>query len=92
MALKFKQEDNAFVVEGTLNATTVKQFINHLEFLLLYTKGVTLYIDNVKSIDATGLKAIENLHEKALSYNKPLTILGYACKDNYGALTRMYAA
>lgn len=71
------------MVEGTINSKTVKQFKKHLEFLIIYSKALTINIEGVLSIDKDGMKAIEALHKMALTYKKPFTIIGYGCKEIY---------
>ncbi len=83
MALRIKQIKDVFMVEGTINSKTVKQFKNHLEFLIIYSKALTINIDAVTAIDKDGMKAIEALHKMALTYKKPFTIIGYGCKEIY---------
>lgn len=92
MALSIKQQDKTFLVEGIINASTVKQFKNHLEFLMLYTKSLTINIDGVKAIDRNGLIAIKSLYYTALSYNKKFEIIGYGSKDIYEDLDYNFAA
>jgi anti-anti-sigma regulatory factor len=83
MALTIKQQDKTFLVEGTINVSTVKQFKNHIEFLLLYTKDLTINIDGVKAIDSHGMRILRDLYTTALNYNKKFSITGYGCKDIY---------
>ena len=83
MALKIIQEEDSFLIQGIINSSTVKQFKNHLEFLLLYTKALTININEVKSIDRNGMYVIRNLHTKALINNKKFSVIGYDCKEIY---------
>ncbi|WP_142784575.1 STAS domain-containing protein [Changchengzhania lutea] len=83
MALNIKHQDNIFFVEGTIDATTAKQFKNHLEFLILYTKALTININGVNAIDSNGMKALRGLNTTALISNKAFSIIGYGCKDIY---------
>jgi ABC-type transporter Mla MlaB component len=92
MALTIKHENNTFLVSGTINATTVKQFKNHLEFLLTYNKGLTINIEGVKAIDANGMYALRHLHALALIQNKAFSIVGYGCKEIYDDLRLTSAA
>ena len=92
MALSIKENNGTFLVEGTINATTVKQFKNHLEILLAYTKHLTINIDKVTAIDKNGLKVIEDLFEAAEFYNKPFSVIGYGCKDIYDSIDMSVAA
>ena len=92
MALTIKENNGKFLVEGTINTATVKQFKNHLEFLLVYTKSLTINIDNVTAIDKNGLKVIKDLFEAAEFYNKPFSVIGYGCKDIYESIDVSVAA
>lgn len=83
MTLKIKENNNAFFLEGVINATTTKQFKKHLEFLLTYKKTVTINIEKVTAIDKNGLKAIEDIFYLAEINNKTFSIVGYGCKDIY---------
>lgn len=92
MALTIKENNGTFLVEGSINATTVKQFKNHLEFLLAYTKSLTINIEKVTAIDKNGLKIIEHIFHKAEFYNKVFTVVGYGCKDIYESIDFSIAA
>ncbi|PWH82005.1 hypothetical protein DIS18_12115 [Algibacter marinivivus] len=92
MALRIKENNGTFLVEGTINNTTVKQFKNHLEFLLAYSKSLTINIDKVTAIDKNGLKVIEDLFEAAEFYNKAFSVIGYGCKDIYESINMSVAA
>ncbi len=81
MALKFKQHDNTFLIEGSINSNTVKQFKNHLEFLMLYTKALIINLDTVESIDLNGTKVLKELYLKSLTINKKFSIIGQGSKD-----------
>ena len=91
MALKIKQQDTIFNVEGHINVATVKQFKDHLEFLLLYTKSLTINIDKVEEIDTSGIQAFHDLYTTAIIYNKKFEIMGYGCKDIYNEILHQYA-
>lgn len=92
MALTIKENNGTFLVEGTINATAVKQFKNHLAFLLLYTKALTIDINGVTAIHKNGLKAIEELFSIALICNKKFDVIGYGCKGIYDSIELEYAA
>lgn len=86
MSIKIKQQDNVFMVKGSINVDTLKKFKNHIEFLLLYTKGVAINMDYVTSIDANGLKAIYELQKTALRYKKTFIILGAGSNEIYNEI------
>lgn len=92
MALKIKENNGTFLLVGTINGTTVKQFKNHLEFLLAYTKSLTINIERVTAIDRMGLKAIEDIFRAAKNYNKVFSIIGYGCKEIYDDIDMQIAA
>lgn len=92
MALTIKQHDNQFLVEGIINASTVKQFKNHIEFLILYTKQLTINIEGVKTIDSNGVNTLKALVFFASKFNKKFKIVGYGCKDIYEELNYNKAA
>ncbi len=81
MALKIKENNGIFFIEGFINGSTVKQFKSHLDFLILYTKGLTINIEGVKLIDANGMKAFRDLYTTALISKKHFSIIGYGCKE-----------
>ncbi|GAB1855952.1 hypothetical protein MHTCC0001_07870 [Flavobacteriaceae bacterium MHTCC 0001] len=81
MALKIKEKNGAFYIEGPINATTVKQFKAHVEFLILYTRGITLNIDGVNGIDVSGMNALVDLYNMALMSNKSFFVVGESCKE-----------
>lgn len=83
MALTITQQESIFLVEGTINATTANQFKNHLEFLLLYSKALTINIDGLQAIDINGMNTLRDLHTTALIQNKKFSIVGYGCKEIY---------
>ena len=86
MSLTIKENDGTILVEGFINSTTVKQFKEHLEFLLAYNKSVTIDIDKVTAINKEGLGVIENLFIEAKIKNKEFHVVGYGCKDIYDSI------
>jgi anti-anti-sigma regulatory factor len=81
MALKFRHQGEIFMVEGNINASTRKQFKNHLEFLLLYCKSLTLNMDGVNTIDENGIRILRELYNTSLMYNKSFAIIGEKSKN-----------
>ncbi|ULC60346.1 STAS domain-containing protein [Flaviramulus sp. BrNp1-15] len=86
MSLSIKQQGKIFLIKGSINETTIKQFKNHLEFLLLFSKSLTINIDGVKLIDRSGMKVLKELNAISLMYKKKFEIIGYGCKDIYDEL------
>lgn len=92
MALTIKHENNTFLVVGTINVLTVKQFKNHLEFLLSYNKILTINIDGVTEIDSNGMRALRDLQTTALIKKKVFSIVGFGCKEIYDDFQLINAA
>jgi anti-anti-sigma regulatory factor len=80
MSLKIKQYKDTFIIRGCINANTTKQLRRHLEFLIRYTKKLTLDIGAVTQIDANGMKVLRELYAFALQEKKSLCFVGYGCK------------
>ena len=53
----------------------LSQFKNHLEFLLLYNKSLTLNMDGVKTIDDYGFQVLKELYKTSLLKNKKFAII-----------------
>lgn len=92
MALRIKENNGTFFIEGSINASTLKQFKNHMEFLILYTKGVTLNIEGVEEIDKNGMNALRDLYTASLVNNKPFYIVGTGCKEIFDDFESNFAA
>ena len=92
MSLTIKENNGIFLVQGSINTKTVAQFKNHLEFLLLYKKNLTIDIDGVSAIDRMGMKAIKTLNCMALTHKKSFDIVGYGCKAIYEDILESHLA
>ena len=92
MALKITEQNGTFIVEGTINATTAIYFQNHLESILNVYEALTIDIENVTEIDASGMKAMRALYSNALIYSRSFYILGTGCKEVYDDFTFINAA
>lgn len=76
MALLITRNNNIFEVEGNLNNTTSSYFIAHLSLSLNSSNGLSIDINKVKEIDSNGIKALEEIFNKAKSWDKPFYIIG----------------
>lgn len=83
MNLEITNENNIFLVVGTLNKLNVQQFKN--EFLNIFEKqnALVISIENVTSIDRYGVNALAQLHNEALRKHKKLSIIGIGSDDLY---------
>ncbi|GAA3629595.1 STAS domain-containing protein [Flavivirga jejuensis] len=86
MAFKITNQNGTSLIEGTINASTALYFQDHLESILNLQKALTIDIENVTEIDASGMQALRTLYNNALSNNKPFHILGTGCKEVYDDL------
>ena len=92
MALKITKQNRTFLVEGALNSITAMNFKNHLESILNTYGALTIDIEKVTEIDASGMKALRALYSNALIYNRPFYIVGTGCKEIYDDFTIINAA
>lgn len=84
MALTITRENGVFMIAGAINASTSKHLENHFGSLLEKYNEVTINIDKVSHIDATGLSALRALYQSCLTnYNKAFYIIGNGCKEIY---------
>ncbi|SFD04514.1 STAS domain-containing protein [Algibacter pectinivorans] len=83
MSLNIKENNGVFLLEGIVNTATSKKFKDRLEFLLTYTKSVTINIEKVSAIDNHGLHVIQELFQIAKTKNKSFSVIGYGCKTIY---------
>ncbi|WP_370226493.1 STAS domain-containing protein [Mesoflavibacter sp.] len=86
MALTITRDKTLFEIVGRIDTSTVKSFETHLKLMLTNLEDLTLNIDKVSKIDASGMKAIRNLYDNAISNNKKLCITGLGCKEIYEEL------
>ncbi|WP_417556727.1 STAS domain-containing protein [Mesoflavibacter zeaxanthinifaciens] len=86
MALTITRDKTLFEIVGRIDTSTVKSFETHLKLMLTNLEDLTLNIDKVSKIDASGMKAIRNLYDNAMSSNKKLCITGLGCKEIYEEL------
>jgi len=83
MALKILEKKGTLYLDGSINTTTTKSFMKHIQFYVEKFENVIINIDKVKEIDIDGLQAIKSLWRSSLNENKNFYILGYGCKDIY---------
>lgn len=83
MALTIREKNGEFLVEGAVNTSTAKNFLNHCESLLNTLGELTINIENITEIDKNGLSAFKALYDNALYYNRGFFITGVGCKEIY---------
>jgi len=83
MALTITQKENTITLEGALNANTLNSFKNHFNVVLNTSKNLTLDIDKVTEIDASGMHELKKMYKTAIHNNNIFFVVGYGCKDVY---------
>lgn len=83
MALQILEENGTFELHGSLTTATTKSFIMHFEHMINTVKNITINIDNVNTIDATGVEALKMVMTNALRSNHIFSVIGNGCKDIY---------
>lgn len=83
MALTITRKEKIFEVAGQINATTAGYFKTHFTITLNSSRGLTIDINKVTEIDASGIRALQSIYNDAQSWNKPFHIIGIGSKDIY---------
>ncbi|MFT4780420.1 MAG: ABC-type transporter Mla MlaB component [Psychroserpens sp.] len=83
MALQILKQNGIFQLQGNLTTATTRSFIIHFEHIINKVKNVTVDIDRVHIIDASGVAALKTLIAIALRSNNIFSVVGYGCKDIY---------
>jgi anti-anti-sigma regulatory factor len=83
MALTITQQDNTVTLEGALNTNTLSSFRNHFNVILKSNKEVTLDMDKVTEMDASGMHALKEMYTNAIHSNNIFFVVGSCCKDVY---------
>jgi anti-anti-sigma regulatory factor len=83
MALQILKQNGIFQLQGNLTTATTRSFIIHFEHIISKVKNVTVNIDNVNIIDASGVDALKTLIAVALRSNNIFSVVGDGCKDIY---------
>ncbi len=76
MALKIKENNGVFFAEGSINASTSFNFLNHLNHLIQNQQKLTLNLDSVKKIDNNGVFALYKAYKNAIVKNVDFKIIG----------------
>ena len=92
MALKIKEQNGTFKVEGPLNASTSNVLYYHFENLLNVLESVELNLDGVNTIDTNGLIALYKLYKKASILNRALVFTGSKSDRIYLELNQALSA
>lgn len=83
MVLEISNCDNCYKIKGNLTKKTLKIFSYTFKDIFDKVEQLTINIEGLDSIDRDGVSAITKLHNRAISKNKKLTIIGLGCKELY---------
>ena len=92
MALQIFKKNSTFELCGNLNIKTSRSFIIHFEYLINTFKNVTINIDKVEEIDASGVQALKTLIAISLKSNSMFYIIGNGSRDIYEHQNKSFAA
>lgn len=81
MVLEISNCDNCYKIKGSLTKENLKAFQHTFKNIFSKVDELTINIEGLDSIDRDGVSAITKLHNKAISKNKKLTIVGLGCKE-----------
>ena len=76
MALQILENNGTFELCGSLNTTTSRSFIIHFEHIISTLNNVTVNIEKVSGIDASGVEALKTLLAIALRTNNKFSVIG----------------
>ena len=74
--LKITGYKNFFKIKGILNKKNIHQFDDTFSKVLDTDNDIVINLEGLEKIDHFGLNAIARLHNKAISKNKSLSIIG----------------
>lgn len=81
MVLEITNCDNCYNIKGNLTQKNLDAFQHTFQNIFDKIEHLTINIEGLDSIDRDGVCAITKLHNRAISKNKKLTIVGLGCKE-----------
>ncbi|WP_239021914.1 hypothetical protein [Pontimicrobium aquaticum] len=83
MVLEISNCDNCYKIKGNLTKENLSIFQHTFKNIFSKVDELKINIEGLDSIDRDGVSAITKLHNRAISKNKKLTIIGLGCKELY---------
>lgn len=83
MELQITGYNNFFKLKGILNKLSLGLFENEFSDIFDKVNHLTISIENIEWMDKDGVEAFVELHNKSISKNKELSIIGIGCKELY---------
>lgn len=81
MGLQINNQVECFQISGALNKTNVEEFTSYFEDVVENSSQITINIEELTSIDRTGVNALVKLYLKSLENNAQFFITGFGSKD-----------
>ncbi|WP_158847129.1 hypothetical protein [Algibacter sp. L1A34] len=83
MDLRITNCNNFFRIKGELNKKSLSIFQNEFQDIFNRVSKLTISVEDIKSMDRHGVKALTELHNEAIAKNKSMAIIGFGSKDLY---------
>ena len=83
MVLEISNCDNCYKIIGSLTLQNLSIFQSAFQNIFETTGHLTINIEGLNDIDREGVSAITKLHNKAITQQKKLTIIGLGNKELY---------
>lgn len=83
MALIITQQENTIILEGTLNAETVKNFKKHFNFIQNPFRRLTVDLDKVIEMDASALFTLKEMYKNEALNSNPFFVVGFRSEEIY---------
>ncbi len=83
MDLRITSCNNFFKLKGTLNKKNISVLKDEFQEAFHRFNTLTISVEDLESVDRTGVNALTELHSKALLSNVQLSIVGLGCKELY---------
>ena len=83
MALTITQQDNTIILEGVLNASTVKNFKTHFNFIQNPFRNLTIDFDKVIKMDASALFTLKEMYKDEALNSNPFFVSGFRSEEIY---------
>ena len=75
MGLRITNCNNFFKIKGELNKKSLSVFKSEFENIFNRVSRLTISIEDIKSMDRYGVKALTELHNEAIAKNKSMLLL-----------------
>ena len=83
MALTITQQENTIILEGILNAATVKNFKTHFGFIQNPFRSLTIDFDMVTEMDASALFTLKEMYRNEALKSNPFFVSGFRSEEIY---------